>query len=247
MMHPLVNAMLPDSVAELFATVNKEDIAANCASKRGETTLILEKICSAKYTCVYDATWPAIPEADDTVALMIFYVRLHTDCTSAQRNRITELLHRGSANPLLLFMQHEDAVYLSVRFGEHFVKVQLPPQLPVAFVADMDIRQGFPAHLRALYNRWIGAVYALALVANKQLIDLAAGEIKTLGYCPLPTPQQSQQRHADIAALAQQLAAVRAQLKACRFDAGKRVPLGNLRYSLTTQLINLLPTLNEND
>ncbi len=242
MMHPLIRQMLPAAIADIFATVNKEDIAANCASKRGETTLILEKICSAKYTCVYDATWSAIPEADDAVALMIFYVRLHTDCTSAQRNRITELLHRGSANPLLLFMQHEDAVYLSARFGEHFVKVLLPAQLPPDFVQEMDIRQGFPAHLRALYNRWICALYALNTATDKQLLAIAGN----INYCALPTPQQAQQHQADVAALLQQLSALRAQLNACRLNASKRVPLGNLRHSLINQLINLLPPQNEN-
>ena len=106
----------------------------------------------------------------------------------------------------------------------------------------MDIRQGFPAHLRALYNRWICALYALNTATDKQLLSIAGN----INYCSLPTPQQAQQQHAVVAALLQQLSAVRAQLNACRLNASKRVPLGNLRHSLINQLINLLPPQNEN-
>lgn len=242
MMHPLIRQMLPAAIADIFATVNKEDIVSNCASKRGEGVLILEQVKSARYTCIYDAIWPDIPESEDAVALMIFYVCLNAECTTPRRNRITELLHRGSGNPLLLFIQHKNDVYLSARFGEHFVKVLLPAQLPPDFVQEMDIRQGFPAHLRALYNRWICALYALNTATDKQLLAIAGN----INYCALPTPQQAQQHHADVAALLQQLSAVRAQLNACRLNASKRVPLGNLRHSLINQLINLLPPQNEN-
>lgn len=236
MMPALLQRMIPQGIIDCFTPIPKVALVESFASKRGDKALIERCILSASATAVNEDTWPDIPPAEDAEELAVLVLRPADSCTSAQRNRLTELLLRGFGNPLLLFLCLGNVVYLSAQFEEHIVTVLLPNTLPDEFEADMNITHGFPANLRVLYNRWVCALYALRLSTNERLLKLAP----LIRYAPATTPDDAILLQSQLHALMQDFFAIQSELKSCHHP-GRSVELGNSRHLHKQQLLSLLP------
>lgn len=238
MMPALLQRMLPPELLDIYMELPKGGLTSGDTLKRGEKRLIETQVASAHGTVINEDLWHLIPASADTEELLILNLSVAATCTGTQRNRLTEILHRQFPNPLLLFIHHGGSTYLSARYGEHIIRVLLPDSLPPAFVADMDICHGFPAHLRALYNRWLCALYALRLCTDEKLLRL----VPHIAYSPESSPAEAEALNAQLNSLINNYSATVSELKDCT-QPGRRVDLGKRKHELKEQLLSLIPAL----
>lgn len=238
MIPDLLQNMLPPELLDIYMELPKGGLTSGDTLKRGEKRLIETQVASAHGTVINEDLWHLIPASADTEELLILNLRVAATCTTTQRNKLTDILHRQFPNPLLLFIHHGGSTYLSARYGEHIIRVLMTDTLPPAFVADLNIRHGYPAHLRALYNRWLCALYALSLCTNEKLLRLAP----RIAYSPAPTPTEAEALRSQLNSLINNYSATVSELKDCT-QPGRQVELGKRKHELKEQLLSLIPSL----
>ena len=208
--------------------------------KRGDKTMIERAVKSASATVIRDDLWPTVPSAPDAQELSLFCIVMNPDCSAASRRRMQELMHAKLPHTLLLLVKVGENAFLSARHGEYRMPLLLPAELPAPFLEAMDIRHGAPANLRALYNRWLCALYALDLAGNDKLQTLARGYSFTLA----PSLVQAHEQHSEITSLLKELKSVTSQLNQRNILPALRVKLGSQRKLLETRILNLITTIS---
>ena len=238
MIPELFKQMLPPDWEKngYFCTLPKTVLLQELALKRGDKTLIERGVKSASATVIRDDLWQAVPAAPDAQELSLFCIVMNPDCQPADRQRIQELLHAKLPHTLLLLVMEGSDSFLSARHGEYRMKLLLPAELPAPFLEAMDIRQGAPADLRTLYNRWLCALYALDLARNDKLQTLAKGYSFTIAHSLV----QAYELHSEITALLKELKSVSSKLQQRNVLPALRIKLGNQRKLLETRILTLI-------
>ena len=233
MIPELINLMLPPNLAEL-TPLPQGSMADHIATRKGDKAMILRTVATVYGTAVNDDLWPSISAATDAEELDIFYLQLIPACTTTELRRLTQLLHRKIENPLLLLLKKDDTLHISASTSSGFISFPLPHELPTEFITDMDIRQGYVTDLRALYNRWLCALYALQLYTNDKLRALSPN----LTYLHFDNLQHAQSLCSRVSELLRLHSALTGELRTCRMP-GKRVDLANSREDYRKQLLFL--------
>lgn len=237
--------MLPESALSVGVRLSKELLRKHAARVKGDKALIDAAVSSAWVTTLRHDTCGVAPckseQEGDFSELLAIGIRLHADASSAQINRLQQLIHIAVPYPLLLAIEAGEAEYLSI-FSQGApldatVRAQALPSVPEFFSNVAWQQESRPPHLMAMFNRWACAIHALALMQNKPAV------CADLPFVPLDSPQAAAQLANSLHRLNQDWKAASLELKKTT-NPQQRITLSKNRRYLATQISQLLQTHN---
>ncbi|MGN0820177.1 MAG: DUF4391 domain-containing protein [Akkermansia sp.] len=238
----LLQGMLPPEVPAVAVPLTKTLLRRQTARKKGDKALIDAAVESAWVTSLRFDTCGIPPAGEEYAELLVVCLRLSAAATPKQMSRLEEILLAAIPYPVFL-----------IAAGDGFVRLSaLPPHTPIAdrvgltlsapapeFTADLAVPQPEPEpNLRAVFDRWLCALYAQRLVLNPPKSVTAAP------YRRLSSPAEAEALETQLNALRQQFAAARTGLKHAHNPADQ-IKYAKARRRAADEIAALLSTLNE--
>lgn len=237
----VLSVMLPEKALSVAVRLSKDLLRKHAARVKGDKALIDAAVASAWVTTLRHDTCGVAPYKSEKEGnfseLLAVNMVLHCEATPMQIYRLQQLVHLSVPYPLLLIIKSKQTEYLSI----------LPPGAPLDSLVSArslsDVPEFFrfiswrqaspPIHLLSLFNRWICAVQALALVQNKPAV------CAELPFMPLNSPQEAAELAESLRRLNQDWKAVSLELKKAS-NPQQRISLSKQRHHLGVQIHQLL-------
>ncbi|MGN0873848.1 MAG: DUF4391 domain-containing protein [Akkermansia sp.] len=234
---PLLQGMLPQPVSEVAVPLTKTLLRRQTARKKGDKALIDAAVESAWVTSLRFDTCGIPPAGEEYAELLVVCLRLSETATPKQMSRLEEILLAAIPYPVFL-----------IAAGAGFVRLSaLPPNTPIAdrvgltlsapapeFTADLAVPQPEPEpNLRAVFDRWICALYAQRLVLNPP------PPVSPVPYRRLASPDEAACLERRLNALRQQFSSAQAELRRVR-NPNDKIRLAKERRQAVEKLRNIL-------
>ena len=238
----LLRGMLPPEVLAVAVPLTKTLLRKRTARKKGDKALIDAAVESVWSTSLRFDTCGIPPAGEEYAELLVLCLQTAPAATPKQMSRLEEILLAAIPYPVFLMVAGAGFVRLSA----------LPPHTPIAarvgltlsapapeFTADLAVSQPEPEpNLRAVFDRWLCALYAQRLALNPPKSVTAAP------YRRLSSPTEAEALETQLNALRQQFAAAYTGLKHAHNPADQ-IKYAKARRRAADEIAALLSTLNE--
>lgn len=238
----LLQGMLPPEVLAVAVPLTKTLLRKRTARKKGDKALIDAAVESVWSTSLRFDTCGIPPAGEEYAELLVLCLQTAPAATPKQMSRLEEILLAAIPYPVFLMVAGAGFVRLSA----------LPPHTPIAervgltlsapapeFTADLAVPQPEPEpNLRAVFDRWLCALYAQRLALNPPKSVTAAP------YRRLSSPAEAEALETQLNALRQQFAAAYTGLKHAHNPADQ-IKYAKARRRAADEIAALLSTLNE--
>ena len=234
---PLLQGMLPQPVSEVAVPLTKTLLRKQTARKKGDKALIDAAVESAWVTSLRFDTCGIPPAGEEYAELLVLCLQTAPAATPKQMSRLEEIVLAAIPYPVFLIVAGAGIVRLSA----------LPPHTPIAervgltlsapapeFTADLAVPQPEPEpNLRAVFDRWLCALYARRLVFNPP------PPVSSVPYRRLASPDEAACLERRLNALRQQFSSAQAELRRVR-NPNDRIRLAKDRKQAAEAIVSIL-------
>ena len=232
-----MQGMLPPTVLEVAVQLSKTLLRRQTARKKGDKALIDAAVESAWVTSLRFDTCGIPPAGEEYAELLVVCLCLSEAATPKQISRLEEILLAAIPYPVFL-----------IAAGAGFVRLSaLPPNTPISarvgltlsapapeFTADLAVPQPEPEpNLRAVFDRWLCALYARRLVFNPP------PPVSSVPYRRLASPDEAACLERRLNALRQQFSSAQAELRRVR-NPNDRIRLAKDRKQAAEAIVSIL-------